>query len=176
MPETLSRSEKRDKYSEIFTDYYQIVYNAVYPKVNSVDDTEDICQEVFIALYNHLEEINNVRAWLYGTLRNMVLQYYRKKYPMNENIDNMMDDISLSFVNGFRDTRIIISSSLDEVISGEEERNIVELVAFHNYSYSETAEIMGLTKRQVEYKYTQLARKLEAQLKEKGISSIEDLL
>jgi RNA polymerase sigma factor (sigma-70 family) len=168
--------KKRDLFSKYFVDYFPMVYNAVVIKVASQPDAEDICQEVFIALYNHFDEIQNVRAWLYGTLKNLVLKYYKEKYAANENIDNFMEDAALSFVNGFRDTRIIINEVLDKALSEEEERNMFELIAFHKYSYSETAAIMGLTKRKVEYKYNKIAARITLLLKERGISQIEDLL
>jgi RNA polymerase sigma factor (sigma-70 family) len=172
----LTASGKRDRYSEIFASYYQTVFNAVYPKVGSVEDTEDICQDVFIALYNHLEEIDNIRAWLYGTLRNMVLKYYRNKKPSNENIDTIMDDVALSFVNGFRDARIIINEVIEEMTPGETDRQILELVAFHSYSYSETGRLLGITKRMVDYRFNKIAGNIISLLREKGVKHIEDLL
>ncbi len=168
--------KKRDLFSELFVDYYPMVFNAVCTKVSSLNDAEDICQEVFIALFNHLDEIRNIRAWLYGALKNMVLKYYKEKYSGEENIDNFMEDAALTFVNGFRDTRIIISETLEEVLSDDGERNLFELVAFHKYSYSEAAGLMGITKRKVDYKYNKIAAKITTALKAKGISQIEDLL
>ncbi len=168
--------KKGDLFSKLFLDYYPMVYNAVVTKVSSQHDAEDICQEVFIALYNHLDEIQNIRAWLYGTLKNFVLKYYKEKYSGNENLENFMEDAALSFVNGFRDARIIISEVLDKALSDDGDRNMFELIAYHKYSYSETASIMGLTKRKVEYKYNKIAVKITSLLKEKGISQIEDLL
>jgi RNA polymerase sigma-70 factor, ECF subfamily len=171
-----AKLKKRDVFSGLFVDYYPMVYNAICTKVNSLDDAEDICQEVFIALFNHLDEIQNIRAWLYGTLKNMVLKYYKEKYSGQENIDNFMDDAALTFVNGFRDTRILISQVLDEVLTDDKERNLFELVAVHRYSYSETAELMGITKRKVDYNYNRIAAKITTALKAKGITQIEDLL
>jgi RNA polymerase sigma factor (sigma-70 family) len=171
-----AEKKKRDRYSELFAAYYQMVFNAVFPKVSSVEDTEDICQDVFIALYNNLEEIENVRAWLYGTLKNMVLKYYRSKHPAHDDIDTIMNDVSLSFVNGFRDARIIISEVIEDMTPNEEERQIIELVAFHNYSYSETGNLLGLTKRKVDYKYNKIASTIISKLRERGVAHIEDLL
>jgi RNA polymerase sigma factor (sigma-70 family) len=170
------KPKKRDLFSKLFVDYYPMVYNAVVTKVSSQYDAEDICQEVFIALFNHMEEVKNIRAWLYGTLKNFVLKYYKEKYAGNENLESFMEDAALSFVNGFRDTRIIISDILENALLDEEERNMFELIAYHKYSYSESAAIMGLTKRKVEYKYNKIAARITSLLKEKGISQIEDLL
>ena len=172
----MTSSAKRDSFSRLFTEYYPMVFNAIYPKVGSTDDAEDLCQEVFIAFYNNIDDIRNIRAWLYGTLRNIVLQYYRKKSPDNINIEDVFEDVALSFVNGFRDTRIIINQVMEEIDISDEERNILDLVAYKRYSYSETADLTGLTKRKVEYKYTQLAKKILSILNDRGIRQIEELL
>jgi RNA polymerase sigma-70 factor (ECF subfamily) len=171
------KSAVRDTYTEAFAGYYQMVFNAVYTKVGNIADTEDICQEVFIALYRHIAEVENIRKWLYGTLKNAVLHYYRdKKYSKKEDVDELFQDVSLTFVNGFRDTRIIISEAIEESVKSEEDRMLVDLIAFHNYSYSETAKLMGFTKRRVEYRYTQIAKEILRRLNERGIKNIEDIL
>jgi RNA polymerase sigma factor (sigma-70 family) len=171
-----TEAKKRDRFTELFTDHYPAVFNTVVLKVGSPADAEDICQEVFLALHYQLDEVQNVRAWLYGTLKNKVLQYYRKKYRSNEEIDALMNDAALAFVNGFRDTRIIIGEVIDEVAADADDRNIFDLVALHGYSYGETARLMGITKRKVDYKFNMIARKIISRLKEKGIEKIEDLL
>ncbi|MCP4134799.1 MAG: sigma-70 family RNA polymerase sigma factor [bacterium] len=171
--------KKRDRFAEYFSEYYQVVYNAVFPKVGSAEDTEDLCQEVFLILYRNLEDtdnIDNVRKWLYGTLKNVVLQYYRRKEKPKANIDDIFDDVSLTFVNGFRDTRILIEEAIEEEIEDDDERTLVELIAFHNYSYTKVAEYMGLTKRIVGYRYNQVVKKILENLERKGINNIEDLL
>ncbi|MFH0977046.1 MAG: sigma-70 family RNA polymerase sigma factor [Spirochaetota bacterium] len=167
---------KRDKYTEIFTEYYHIVFNTIYTKTGNMQDAEDLCQEVFIALYNNLEQILNVRKWIFGTLRNIVLKYYRDKHPEGINIDDVFQDVSLTFVNGFRDLRIIISDSIAKAALDDTDRAIIELIAFHNYSYTTAGRLLGLSKRQVQYKYGQIVKRVIQNLNEKGIRNIEDLL
>jgi len=172
----MTESKRRDKFTVLFTDHYPTVYNAACLKVGSPTDAEDICQEVFLALHHHLDEIENVRAWLFGTLRNKVLEFYRKKYRSDEEIDAIMADAALSFVNGYRDTRIVIGEIIDEVVTDIEDRTIFELVAIYGYSYSETARLAGITKRMVDYKFNMIAKRIIARLKEKGVAHLEDLL
>ena len=167
---------KKDQFTELFDQYYHVVFNAVYPKVGNVNDTEDICQEVFIALFRKLDEIEHIKKWLFGTLRNIVYNYYRSKKPDNVNIDDIFQDISLTFVNGFRDARITISAAIEEEIRDEEERQIIELIAYNNYSYAHVAKLLGVTKRMIQYRYTQLVKRILENLKSKGIKNIEDLL
>ncbi len=166
---------KRRNFTELFDQYYHTVFNAVYPKVGNESDAQDICQEVFIALYQNLEKIESVKKWLFGTLRFTVYKYYKNKND-NVNIDDVFQDVSLTFVNGFRDARIIINSAIEEEIRNEEDRQIVDLIAFSNYTYENAAKMMGMTKRMVYYKYSQIVKRILKNLENRGIKNIEELL
>lgn len=107
---------RRNRLTEIYSDYYPIVFNAVNTKVGNHDDTKDICQEVFIRLYERLDEVENVRRWLFTALKLVVLEYFRAKKKRDDlDIDDVFNDISLTFVNGFRDARIMIKDALDNM-------------------------------------------------------------
>ncbi|MDY6934665.1 MAG: sigma-70 family RNA polymerase sigma factor [Spirochaetota bacterium] len=149
------KSSKRENFSRIYIEYYPLVFNAVYTKVGNRDDTSDICQDVFLIFYDKFEEIDNARKWLLGTMRNVIYRFYEKKAHSDidiDNIDKMFADVNHTFTNGFRDTRIIINDAIENIDISEEERIILEYIAFYNYSYSTTGRIMGLSKRQVGYK------------------------
>jgi RNA polymerase sigma factor (sigma-70 family) len=167
---------QRDEYTHVFTEYYHVVFNTIFTKVGNIQDTEDLCQEVFVALYANLGKILNIRKWLFGTLRNIVLKYYRDRHPDGLNIDDVFQDVGLTFVNGFRDLRIIISDSIAKAAEDDTDNALIELIAFHNYSYSTAGKLLGLTKRQVQYRYTQIVDRVIRNLNEKGIRNIEDLL
>jgi RNA polymerase sigma factor (sigma-70 family) len=167
---------KRDEYTQIFTEYYHVVFNTIYTKVGNIQDSEDLSQEVFIALYSNLGKILNIRKWIFGTLRNIVLKYYRDRHPEGINIDDVFQDVSLTFVNGFRDLRILISDSIMKAAKDDIDNALIELIAFHNYSQSTAGRLLGLSKRQVQYRYTQIVKRVIQNLNEKGIRNIEDLL
>ena len=90
-----------DNFTEDYMNYYPLVFSTIYSKVNNKDEAEDICQEVFIAFHNKYNEIENKRKWLYGSIRIQVLRYYNRKHNKNEDIDDNLNDVGLTFVNGF---------------------------------------------------------------------------
>jgi RNA polymerase sigma-70 factor, ECF subfamily len=170
-------SIKKDKFTEDHKRYYPLIFSAVYTKVENIDDAKDICQEVFIRFFENYEKVLDSRKWLYGTLRNVVLEFYRKEKG-DVDIDDVFKDISLTFVNGFRDARIIISEAMEDSVNfnDEDEKVLFDLVAVYNYSYTEAGRQMGITKRQVEYKYRRIVDKIIDSLGKKGIRNLEDLL
>lgn len=169
--------KKRDKFSELHNEYYPLCFSVVYSKTGNREDTYDICQELFIKFYNKLDEINNYKKWLYGAMRLTILEYYRAKGDESVDIGDL-NDVGLNFVNGFRESRIIIAEAFDSINHFDKvnDRTLFELIGVHNYSYSEAAKHMGLTKRKVEYRYTKMVEMIIDHLKDSGISDIEDLL
>lgn len=159
--------------------YYPLIFSTVYTKINDVNDVKDICQEIFIQCFNKFNEIENVRKWLYGAIRFEILNFYKKNKRENINIDDLISDISLTYVNGFRDVRIVIDEALEneDIFTSEEEKVLFDLIAIHNFSYNKTAAQLDLTERQVRYKYSLISRRFEDYLKNvKGIQSLEELL
>ncbi|HOS40831.1 MAG TPA: sigma factor, partial [Spirochaetota bacterium] len=113
---------KNREFAEAYNDLYPVVFGAVYSKVGNPEDAQDICQELFVKLYEKLETIENRRKWLYGALRLEVMAYYRKKKPDGVDIDEVFADVGLTFVNGFRDARIVISGAIEHDENFEDER------------------------------------------------------
>ncbi len=168
---------KNSRFTELFDAYYPMVFSAVLTKVDSPDDAEDICQEVFLTLYNKLDEVEDVRKWLYGTLRYEVLAYYRKK-NRNVSMDDVFDNVALTFVNGFRDTRILIDGVLERESAelDQTERELLELVSVYRYTYDEAGKLLGITKRQARYRYGLTVNRILDSLAKQGIRSLEELL
>ena len=174
-------SEKEKIFREIYSDYYPLVFNAVYSRINSIEDTEDICHELFIQYYNKFEEVNDSRKWLMGSVKYIIANYYRSKRtkgPDSTDIDAIENDINLSFENGARDVRIILHDALEneDNYETEHDRIVFELISFNNYTLEQTGKQLGLSVHQVRYRYDRTLRKILAYLKSKGISDIGDVL
>ena len=162
-------------FTETYMKYYPQILSLILLKINDIEDARDLCQEVFIIFYEKCDSIYNIRPWLYGTMKNVLYRYYASK-NQDVDIDKLFNSPELAFTNGFRDTRIIINEAIDHTGCDDEERIIFDLIARHNFSYENAARILGYTRRQVEYKYTQLVKGVLAYLKKKGITDIKELL
>ena len=168
----------RDTFTEAHDLYYPLVYGAAYSKVGNADIAEDICQEVFLSFWQKLGEIKDHRTWLLGALRFSVLKHYRKKDGDQVNVDDVFDDVALTFVNGMSDARIVIKQVIDHggVFKDDIDRVIFDMVAVSQFSYTETAVELGLTKRVVEYRYRKIADTIVSKLREQGVKKLEDIL
>jgi len=169
---------KKRKFAEAYGDFYPVVFSTIYSKVNSIDDTEDICHDLFVRFYEKIDEIDNYRQWLLAALRLEVFAYYRRRKPDLLDPESLFEDVSLSFVNGFRDTRLVIEEAIEKIEDAHGSRSLVlfELVAIKQFSFHEAGKHLGMTYRQVRYRYGEIMRWLQDYLEKKGVRHMEDLL
>jgi DNA-directed RNA polymerase specialized sigma24 family protein len=172
---------KVDNFNKLYNSFYSLVFSIIFSKVNNYHDAEDICQEVFLRFYGKLDEIDNPRKWLLGCLRIVVLDFYKQKNRSGEDIDALFNDISMGYVNGFKEARIIISQIIDEVSdeSGDDDgsdASIFNLIAIYKYNIVEASRHLKLNYKQTRYRYNRICEKIMSRLRDKGIKELGDLL
>ena len=170
---------KNKEFTEAYNDYYPLISSVAYSKLGDADEARDVVQDVFIVCYEKFEEIENMRKWLYGTLRLKILAHLKKKKSrQNINLEEVENDLLISVVNGFKDLRIILNEVIESsgVFKDDRERVLFELIAVHNFSYEKTGKQLGFTLKQVRYRYGIVVRRILDALKERGITNMEDLL
>lgn len=147
-------------------------------RINSIDDSEDITQEIFTRFYNRIDEVESPGKWLYGTMRLVLFEFYRKQRDDVVDIEEVFTDVSLTFINGMRDLRMVISDILDDdsTFGNDQNRLIFELVAIQRYTLEEAARELGLNRDQVKYRYSIINKNILFSLKRKGVNTLEDLL
>jgi RNA polymerase sigma-70 factor (ECF subfamily) len=169
---------RAEAFVQVYNSYYSLIFSSIRSRVENFHDAEDICQEIFIRLYDRFDEVNNPRKWLYGCMRLVVLEHYRARYSRDVNVDELLDDIGMGYVNGFREARIMIQDTLEELRRDGEEPDmpLFELVSVYHYSLAEAARHLGISYKQARNRYSMTAQRLSDGLKKKGVKGIEDLL
>jgi len=177
MPPLILDRASRD-FTGIYSDHYPLVYGVVYSKIGDADDAGDVTQEIFIRYYERMGEVENPRRWLLGAMKMVVLEYFRGKRGGEVNVEEVFEDMNLAFVNGFRDARIIIQEALESTENYDDERDriLFDLIAVNNFTYGETGRELGMTERQVRYRYGVIVKRIIEYLNRKGIRNLEDLL
>ena len=174
-------AHKEREFRKAYQRYYPLIINKIFMKVGNVDDAEDICHELFITFYKKFDEVQDPGKWLFSAIRYEILNHYKKKELKGGaavHIDDVENDPNLAFENGFRDIRIVINEAIgnDGNYKDELDRTVFNLVAVNNYTYGEAARQLGLSTRQVEYRYAQTIKRILAYLNDRGIANIGDLL
>ena len=173
------KDRNKSKFIEIYSDYYPVIFGSVCARINSIDDAEDITQEIFLRFYRKIDEVENPRKWLFGTMKMVLFEHYRSRKDDVVDIDELMNDVSLTFVNGMRDLRLLINGVLEDsdVYNNDEKNRIIfDLVAIQKYTLEEAAREVGMSRDQVKYRYSLINRSILQTLKKRGVSNLEELL
>lgn len=120
-------NEQQHRLDENFRDHQSRLLGYVRSKMRSLQDAEDLVQDVYLqALHNLnvLDAVDNLAAWLYTAARNKVIDWYRRKKTPSVDIDAMNED-GLSLQEVFlgveeetpdEETRAIIAEAMIESI------------------------------------------------------------
>lgn len=173
------KDTKKSKFIEAYSDYYPVIFGSVCTRINSIDDAEDITQEIFLRFYRKMDEIENPRKWLFGTMKMVLFEFYRSRKEDATDIEELQMDVSLSFVNGMRDLRMLLEevfNDADVFNNDEKNRIIFDLVAIQRYTLEEAAKEVGMSRDQVKYRYSLINRSILQTLKKRGVSNLEELI
>lgn len=140
---------KKKQFSKIYDKYLDRIFRFIFFKVNSKEDAEDLTAEVFLRTWQTFQdsEIENIRAFLYQTARNIVTDHYRKKskenplslesFPQLKAKDSIQEKIERDF-----DFNLILEKIKN---LREEYQEALFLRYVDGYSIKEIAQILGKT-------------------------------
>lgn len=101
--------------SMIYREYHDKVMGYICTHLNSRDDAEDLCQDVFEKVFMKLESFDPQKAslstWIYSITRNSVIDFYRKSRPTTEIDENLASD-------GEVDDDLLQNETLSELAEG----------------------------------------------------------
>ncbi|MFA6410064.1 MAG: RNA polymerase sigma factor [Candidatus Buchananbacteria bacterium] len=147
-----------DAFAQVYDLYVTPIYRFIYFKVSSRQDAEDLTSEVFLKIWQYVteseEQVENLRALLYRSARNIVIDHYRKnakrEYVRDEEIlNNIEDDHQQSLLEKV-DTEIEMKG-IEKVLHKlkDEYREILILRYLEDLSISEIAKILDKSKGSV---------------------------
>jgi RNA polymerase sigma-70 factor (ECF subfamily) len=130
--------------------HYQPILKFITTKVKNDEDAEDLTQEVFIKLLRSTDKgisINNPQNWLFNIAKNTVIDYYRKKKIIVEDIsDNHSLKCEENELTFSEDQHLHLKVYLRKIIQElpEDYRKLIEMSEFQGLSQKEIAEELGM--------------------------------
>jgi RNA polymerase sigma-70 factor (ECF subfamily) len=77
----------QDAFSQLFNQYYVPINRYIYFHVGNQQDTDDLTEMVFLNIWQSLPKFKQgkgtFKAWLYRIAHNQVVDFHRKKKPVN---------------------------------------------------------------------------------------------
>lgn len=136
----MADTRSRPDVGQLVAEHHKAAYRYAYRLTGSVQDAEDLTQEVFlvsIRKIGQLRDMDNARAWLFAVLRNCFLKQRQRRRPaLAVNVSLNMDWVLAPPPNeGFDQDRL--QKALDQL--PDTSRLMVTMYYFEECSYREIA-------------------------------------
>lgn len=139
----------------VYREYHDKVLYFIKAKVNSVEDAEDICSDVFLKVQNKLSDYDSGKAavstWIFTIARNTVIDYYRKYKTTEEIPEELSSDFEVDSALLTRETLSELAEALKKL--SEEERMVVVLHYYEGLSLKDIEARTGLSYGQVKIRH-----------------------
>ncbi|MBQ9550597.1 MAG: RNA polymerase sigma factor [Lachnospiraceae bacterium] len=139
----------------IYRDYHDKVLNFIRSKVNSPEDAEDICSDVFIKVQNYLGGYDSRKAsistWIFTIARNTVIDFYRTHKTSEEIPEELSSDFEVDSELLNRETLSEIAEAINKL--SDEERTVIVLHYYEGLKLREIEARTGLSYGQVKIRH-----------------------
>ena len=163
--------DKREAFNLAFNQYWETIYQQACRKVRSRELAADLVQETFLTFWNNLEKLagqEKLLPFLYGVLRNKVLQYFEKdsvhlKYILSLGKTSEADDFKME---DWMHHKQLDSRVKDEINKMPDRmREIYKLKKEEGISITAIADRLGISEQTVKNQLQQAYNRLRDCLK-----------
>jgi RNA polymerase sigma factor (sigma-70 family) len=135
------------EYNRSVEEYADLVYRFIRADLKDEERSNDIVQDSFEKLWNHVAEIDFavVKSWLFSTAYHNMIDIIRKEKRITS-LDDMRQNDLLD-ESQYSDLNEILHSALQRL--PEQQRTSVLLRDYEGYSYKEIGEITGMSEARV---------------------------
>lgn len=149
----MSQQQKEQQFLEAYKTYSGAIFRYCYQQIFDLDKTKDFVQETFIRTWKYISagnQIENIRAFLYKTARNIIIDQTKKKknislqYLMEKGFSPSIDPRK-SHENYFASQEVLgIINSLDEKYA-----KVITLKYIDGFSTKEISKTLKQTENNV---------------------------
>lgn len=86
---TASREGDNEAFRLLFEKYWDDLFTIAYKRLHSAEDAKDILQDVFLSLWNNIQNItieDSLGGYLYTALRNKIFNHFEKQQVRLQNL------------------------------------------------------------------------------------------
>jgi RNA polymerase sigma-70 factor, ECF subfamily len=159
-----------DAFGRLIDRYERPVFNAILHMVGNAEDAREICQQVFMKAFEHLDTYDANRrffSWIYRAAINESINHLKSRRPsepLNERLVYPQPDPAQTYEEAERRDR------LQKSIQGLDEnyRAVVILRHFLHLSYREMADVLNVPEKMVKSRLFTARQLLRQALEAKG--------
>lgn len=163
----IRRAQDGDKEAleKLISRYYDLIYRYCYHHVGEKQSAEDLCQETFVSMLEHIEEYRHYDRflnYLYVIAGNKCRDFYKKKKPL------YCEDIPWHESGKKGDEEEILLKELVRRLPRELEE-IVILRFYQELKYQDIAKILGISSSLAKYRLKKAVTQLRKELERSGV-------
>ena len=167
-------------FKQLFESYQNSIYNLCYRFVTNKEETEDLCQEVFLKIYksiNTFKHNSKLTTWIYRITINLCLNHQRKRkgllwFSLNDSDDQIKDDDikNLTIDQGEQPDSSLEKKEREKIVQlavnslPNKQRIALILQRYDGMSIKEIAEIMNCTTDSVQSRLSRAKKNLYKKL------------
>ncbi len=159
-------------FEDLYREYYVPLCYFCIKYVDSLEDAEEIVQDVFVRLWEKREEIEintSLKSYLHKSVANSALNFIKKQKLSNKFKKDKELDSGVSFDDGLKNME---DEELQKVLKAailelpEKRREIFELSRFEDMKYNKIAEHLSISVKTVENQMSKALKYLRIVLKD----------
>jgi RNA polymerase sigma-70 factor, ECF subfamily len=153
------RIKQKDKnaFIEAYDAYADDIYRFAFFKIGNAEEAKDMVSAVFLKVWNYaqskgLDESKSLRAFIYKTARNLIIDHYRQLRETETRLDDSRNNLHETLADEKQDLALQseIISDIDAVMASldklkDEYREIILMHFVDELSFAEIAEVTGKT-------------------------------
>ena len=151
-----TNSETRTEiFTKLFAESRQALHRYIRRFVGSSETAQEIVQEAFLRTYRQRESVTTLRAFLFSTARNLAANEYRHRRTVERSALGDFDDSRVKTEHESPETALLrdernrlIQEAIDRL--PPQCRAAFALRVFHECSYKEVADRLGISAKTVE--------------------------
>ncbi|WP_165000472.1 RNA polymerase sigma factor [Anaerophilus nitritogenes] len=152
--------------------YHSKILKYLYYSIGDIEDAKDLTQEVFVIVYNRIDELQNhenVGGFIYQTakfvganFKRKAIQKNLKETPINMEIGSQESDLYEKLIINY-DRKIDENQYIDNVLSllSEDKYKLYKLYYIENKSYKDIAKILNVNEVSLRMRYVRLRREIK---------------
>ena len=135
------------EYNNSVEEYADPVYRFIRSNIRDDERSDDIVQDTFEKLWQHVAEIEYkvAKAWLFSTAYHIMIDILRREKRITAFNDTLTNTMTCEC--SYTDLNEVLHEALGRL--PEQQKTAVLLRDYEGYSYREIGEIMGLSEPQV---------------------------
>jgi len=161
----------QSQFEKLFKSHYSYLCNFAQQYVEDMDTAQDICQKVFITLWEKRASIDSkqsIKSYLFTAVKNRCLNHIRdhKKYRSRV-LDLDCGDIEIAADEVDLEDAQALKNKIEQVLNSlpEKCKMVFEMSRYQGMKYREIAEELGIAQKTVEAHMSKAMKILREELK-----------